>query len=195
MDRQVSRGCAIVLSGPSGSGKTTLIRKIQEDFPDLKFSISATTRPMRTGEQDGREYHFLSRSRFMKMIQQNDFIEYAEYGGNLYGTLIREVVDPVRAGKNVILDVNIEGHRNLRKNPNLERKVLSFFITPPSIEELESRLRKREDGMAESEIQRRLSIAKEEMNSITEFNCPIVNHDAEAAREQIRKIIGERLHI
>ncbi|CAH1759931.1 5608_t:CDS:2 [Entrophospora sp. SA101] len=150
----------IVVSGPSGTGKSTLLKRLFEEYPNkFGFSISHTTRSPRPGEQNGREYHFVPREKFFELIKQNKFIEHAEFSGNLYGTSVDAVKAVADLGKICILDIELQGVKSVKKT-DLNARYL--FIAPPSIEVLESRLRKR-GTETESSIEARLKAAKEEL--------------------------------
>jgi guanylate kinase len=134
------KGKLYIISAPSGTGKSTVIRCLMKLRKNLFFSVSATTRRPRPEERDGREYHFISREQFEDMIGHNEFLEYAEYVGNYYGTPIQPIRDHIEKGFDVILDIDVQGHRQIiEKMP----EAVSVFLAPPSLEELENRLRKR----------------------------------------------------
>ncbi|RUM88612.1 MAG: guanylate kinase, partial [Thermovibrio sp.] len=153
------KGLLIVISAPSGTGKTTLVHMLLKEFPDLEFSVSYTTRPPRPGEVDGRDYHFVDRKTFERMIEEGDFLEWAEVYGNLYGTSRTQVLKALNEGKDVILDIDTQGALQVKKN--FPEAVL-IFILPPSLKELERRLRNRGTDDEET-IERRLKTAREEI--------------------------------
>ncbi len=177
----LSSGKLIVLTGPSGVGKGTLMRLLLSRHPELNYSISATTRPPRPGEVDGKDYYFINRSKFQGLIDKGEFLEWAEFAGNLYGTPRKPVIDCLESGKSVLLEIELEGARQIRaKFPEL----LSIFILPPSFHELEKRIRGRKKD-SEAAISRRLKRAKEEIDSASEFHIQIVNDDLETAVHDI----------
>jgi guanylate kinase len=152
-------GRLIVFTGPSGVGKGTLLRSLRSRYPALKLSISATTRSPRDGEVDGQDYFFISRDKFQSMVERGELLEWAEFAGNLYGTPKDSVTKEVEAGHWVILEIELEGARQVRETfPD----ALQLFVLPPSIEELESRIRLRGKD-ADEAIQRRLQRALVEM--------------------------------
>jgi guanylate kinase len=178
-----------VISGPSGAGKGTLIRRVVPRFRDLTESVSATTRVRRGREREGREYSFVSRPEFLRMVEAGEFLEWAEYSGNLYGTPALPVLAHLEAGRDVILEIELQGASQvLRRMP----EAVLVFIAPPSMEELESRLRARETETEDS-INRRLSAAREELAEFTRdagrevrsFDYAIVNDDVDAAAEEL----------
>lgn len=175
----------LVLSSPSGGGKTTICKHLLKTRTDLGYSISATTRSRRAGEQGGKDYHFLSRAEFEARVKRGEFLEYAEYGGNLYGTLRSEVEAVFRSGRHAVLDIEIEGARQLRRTfPD----AVHVFILPPSADELVRRLegRNTEDVAA---VRRRLDHAVEELGAVGEYDYAVVNDDMERATHQVAAII------
>ncbi len=180
-NKLLSPGKLIVLTGPSGVGKGTLMRLLLSRHPELNYSISATTRAPRNGEVDGKDYYFISRSKFGRLIEQGEFLEWAEFAGNLYGTPRKPVIDLMESGKSVLLEIELEGARQIRATfPEL----LSIFILPPTFNELEKRIRARKKD-SEDAISRRLKRAKEEIDSASEFHIQIVNDDLETAIHDI----------
>lgn len=174
-----------VVSGPSGAGKGTLIRGALQHVPDLAVAVSATTRAMRPGEVDGREYHFMSRAEFARLVEQGAFLEHAEFAGNRYGTLATELDRITGAGRSVILEIELQGARNVRR---VRPDSISVFIEPPSLEELARRLRLRATD-AEEEIEARLEVARTEVSARDEFDHVILNDDAHRATDQLVSII------
>ncbi|MFW6358661.1 MAG: guanylate kinase [Chroococcales cyanobacterium] len=178
-------GRLIVLTGPSGVGKGTLVKRLVSESPELYLSISATTRPPRPGEIHGADYTFLSRQQFEDMIAKGQFLEWAEYAGNYYGTPKSAVAEKISQGKSVLLEIEVIGARQVKTHfPD----ALLIFILPPSMEELERRLRGRGKDSPEV-ISRRLERAKEEIAVADEFDLSLVNDDLETALEQIRAAI------
>lgn len=177
----------LILSSPSGAGKTTLTRKLLARFPDLRFSVSHTTRKPRAVEQDGRDYHFASREMFEQMVDDNQFVEWAEVHGNLYGTARTEIErarqDPACNG--MLFDIDYQGARQIRaKVP----EVIGIFILPPSMEELERRLRGRQSETEEA-ILRRFAAAKKEIEHYALFDYALVNDDVNVAYAHLEGII------
>ncbi len=181
------RGYLFIVSSPSGGGKTTLIRRLLAKPPGepLRFSISHTTRPRRDGEGDGREYHFVSAAEFEKMARAGEFLEHNEVHGNFYGTAKSEVLPRLAAGEDVILDIDVQGARDIRK---AYPEAVSIFIVPSSGEELERRLRKRGlDG--EDAIRKRLINAAKEIAQAEDFQYVIVNDDLDRAGLELESVV------
>ena len=185
------KGKLIVFSAPSGSGKTTLVRHLlAQDIP-FGFSVSATSRLPRGAEQDGVDYYFLSEAEFREKMAQNAFLEYEEvYSGTFYGTLRSEVERLWADGKHVLFDIDVVGGLNIKKQ--FPKECLALFVQPPSIEELEKRLRGRETDSEET-IQQRLAKATEELAYAPQFDRVIVNDDLETAQQEVRKAIEQFL--
>lgn len=181
------KGHLIVVSGPSGVGKSSILTSIMART-DSVFSISGTTRPPRPAELDGREYHFLTRRDFEDRIAAGDVLEWAEYGGNLYGTLRAEVLPVLATGSNVLLDIENEGGKQIRASyPD----AVLIFIRPPTTEELERRLTGRGDT-SERDIERRLAVAEDQMaEALTVYDHIIVNDDLESATNHVLDILSE----
>lgn len=180
-------GKLIVLTGPSGVGKGTLVRSLLERHPELYLSISVTTRSPRPGESDGKHYYFVSREQFDEMVAQEQLLEWAEFAGNCYGTPRQQVEDKIREGKWVILEIELEGARQIRAS---FPEALRIFILPPSMQELEQRLRGRGSD-SEDAIARRLCRAQEEINAAGEFDYKIINGDFETALKDIETALFE----
>ncbi|MCF6206674.1 MAG: guanylate kinase [Sulfurovum sp.] len=178
-----STGAILVLSGPSGAGKSTIINAASDQIGEYYFSISTTTRAPRPGEKHGREYFFVSREAFEEDIKAGNFLEYAEVHGNYYGTSLKPVREALDAGKLVIFDIDVQGHRLVRAKMN--DITTSAFITPPTLKELEKRLRDRCTD-SEAVIEKRIENAKEEILAVGEYDFTIINDTVEeAAREFI----------
>jgi guanylate kinase len=181
------RGSLFIVSSPSGGGKTTLIRRLLAKPPGepLRFSVSHTTRPQRDGEVDGREYHFVSAAEFEKMARRGEFVEHNEVHGNFYGTAKSEVLPRLAAGEDVILDIDVQGARDVvAAVPD----AVSIFIIPASPDELERRLRKRGlDG--EDAIRKRLINAAKEVAQAETFQYVIVNEDLERAGLELESVV------
>ena len=179
------RGKTFIVSGPSGVGKSTVLRGLFAGRDDLYFSVSATTRAPREGETDGKDYHFISADRFRGMIAEDAFLEYAEYVGNFYGTPKKYVDEAMDAGKDAILDIEIQGAAQVsRKHPETVR----IFIAPPSWEELERRLTARGTDTPEK-IRQRLLRAKVELDSARDYDYFVINDTVEQAVEELRAIL------
>lgn len=175
----------LVLSSPSGGGKTTIRTRLLATRPDLGYSVSATTRARRSGEENGRDYHFLPRDEFEARAGAGEFLEFAEYGGNLYGTLRSEVERIFRSGRHAVLDIELEGARQLRRT---FPEAVQVFVLPPSGDELVRRLRGRNTENV-SAVRRRLDHAVEELAAVGEYDYAVVNDDLERAVAQVTAII------
>ena len=185
------KGKIIILSAPSGTGKSSIIRFLMKERPDLKlhFAISATSRPPRPGEQHAREYYFLTNEEFRAKIDRDEFVEWEEvYEGRYYGTLKSEVERIVDAGDTLIMDIDVKGSLNIKKQ--FGDDALAIFIMPTSIQELECRLHKRATD-SEEEVARRLAKAGYEMTFAPEFDRVIINDDFETAAAETAKAIEE----
>lgn len=178
-------GSIIVISAPSGAGKTTLVARLLASVPDLVFSVSHTTRPPRHGERNGREYYFVPRRRFERMIAQDEFIEWASVFGHLYGTSRQTVKAAQAAGKDILLDIDVQGHAQVKQR--LPQSV-SVFVLPPSFAELERRLRRRRLDSPQA-IERRLREAREEVRHWTEFDYLVVNDRLAVAAQALKTVV------
>jgi guanylate kinase len=186
------RGLLIILSSPSGAGKSTLSRRLLEADPEVQFSISATTRPPRAGERDGREYHFIGRAAFEAMVAAGEMLEHAEVFGNLYGTPRAPVEAAIAAGQDVLFDVDWQGGQQIR-NSSLRDAVVSIFILPPSIAELEARLRARGQD-ADAIVDGRMLKSRDEISHWAEYDYVLVNENLARCEGELRAIIeAERL--
>lgn len=186
------RGLLIILSSPSGAGKSTLSRRLLEADPEVQFSISATTRPPRPGELDGREYFFKGRTAFETMVAAGEMLEHAEVFGNLYGTPRGPVESAIAAGHDVLFDVDWQGGQQIR-NSALRDAVVSIFILPPSIAELEARLRARGQD-AEHVVDGRMAKSRDEISHWAEYDYVLVNENLAVCEAELRAIIAaERL--
>ena len=168
----------LVLSGPSGAGKSTIINEASKDIGEYYFSVSTTTREPREGEVEGVDYHFVSKAEFEEGIKAGEFLEFATVHGNYYGTSLKPVKEALEAGKLVIFDIDVQGHRLVRAN--LGDIVVSAFITPPSLAELERRLTSRGNDNPDV-IKKRLQNAKDEIKAIDEYDFVILNDKVEDA--------------
>ncbi|NOY75309.1 MAG: guanylate kinase [Kiritimatiellaeota bacterium] len=177
-------GVAIIVSGPSGAGKSTVTERLRAIQRGLDFSVSCTTRAPREGEKHGESYFFISERKFEKRIAAGEFLEYARVHGNLYGTLASEVTDRVRLGRDVLLDIDIQGATQVRKRAEtdelLQKCLETVFIGPPSFSELERRLRTRATE-SEEVIRLRLENAKKELTKWSEYEYLIINKDIDKA--------------
>jgi guanylate kinase len=179
----------VVITGPSGVGKGTLIRGLMDRLPNLELSISATTRPPRPGEQDGVDYHFLSREDFDRRVGEGAFVEHADYAGRSYGTLRSELDDRVRSGVPVVLEIEVQGARQVRA---AVPDSLQVFIAPPSPAALRARLTGRgTDDPAE--VERRLRVAEDELAARPDFAHVVVNDQLEEALERLTEIVADEL--
>lgn len=181
----MSNGRIFVFSGPSGSGKSSVLGLVFQKLDKYFFSISATTRQPRAGEKDGVNYYFISKERFLDMIDRDEFLEYTEYVGNYYGTPLKPIYDNVNNGIDVFLDVEVEGNKNIRKKIP---EAVSVFIAPPSIEELAKRLRARSTE-SEEKIIGRLKTAERELKLAETYDYIVTNDDLETAAEKVLDII------
>ena len=166
------RGNLIIISAPSGTGKTSILKQVMRRVKKLSFSVSHTTRIPRKGEQDGRDYYFVSRERFLEMIEEDAFLEWAEVHGNYYGTALKPIVSKLENGDDIVLDIDVQGAGIIRKENRLEG--VYIFIAPPDLQELEKRLRGRgtED---EATIRKRLDNSRQELSWSSEYDYLVVN--------------------
>ncbi len=178
-----------VITGPSGVGKGTLIRGLMERLPALQLSVSATTRAPRPGERDGVDYHFLTPERFEELLRDGRFVEHADYAGRRYGTLRSELEDRTRAGIPVVLEIEVQGARQVRA---AMPQAVQVFIAPPSLEVLGERLRGRGTD-DEAEVARRLAVAEQELAAQPEFAHVVVNDDLERALAELTEIVSAKL--
>ena len=190
VEERKQQGKLIVFSAPSGTGKSTIARQVLERIPTLRFSVSATTRQKRAGEIEGVNYYFLSKEEFEERIQAGGFIEHEFFFGNHYGTLLDRTHAVIDSGANILLDLDVKGALNLKKN--FPDNSLLLFIKPPDMEVLKKRLQGRESE-DEASLNVRLERARLELAYADQFDKVVVNDDLEAAVESITAIITEFL--
>jgi len=188
----MKEGKLFVFSAPSGSGKTTLVRHLLQQQLPLGFSISATSRAPRGTEENGKDYYFLSEKEFKQKIQDNAFVEYEEvYSGTFYGTLHSELERLWGEGKHVLFDIDVKGGLNIKDQyPN---QTLSVFVEPPSLYELEKRLRER-GTESEDKIQQRLDKSASELTFSQDFDVILVNDNLEEAKQEVVRLVRQFLH-
>lgn len=184
------KGLLILISGPSGTGKGTVCDLLRQKHPEISYSISATTRQPRPGEQDGVNYYFYTKEEFQEMIDQGQLLEWAEVYGNFYGTPKQKVLDRLEAGEDILLEIDTQGALNVMK---VMPEGLFIFLLPPSLEELAARLKGRGTETEES-LHRRLGAAVDEIKLATKYRYVVVNDKVEDAQETIAKIIEAEHH-
>ena len=188
----MSKGRLVIISGPSGSGKDTILKEALKILPEIKFSISSTTRPMREGEVEGEKYNFISKERFEDMIKNDMLLEYNNYVGNYYGTPKAPVEKVINEGGEIILEIDVNGQKNVKEKVD---SALSIFIMPPSIEVLKARLTGRGTDSFEV-IEKRMKTALSEMECAKNYDYIVVNDDLEQAVQDFVTIIkADRLNI
>jgi guanylate kinase len=184
-----------VITGPSGVGKGTLISRLRERMPELELSVSATTREPREGEREGRDYRFLDPERFDRLAREGAFLEHATFSGNRYGTLREEVEKRMRAGRPVVLEIEVQGARQVRaamEGDGAEGDAVMIFIAPPDPAALRERLARRGTDSEEA-IARRLETAKQELESQVEFPHVVLNDDVDRAAAELERIVRREL--
>jgi len=187
----MSAGAAfpVVVAAPSGTGKTTVCREVVARDGRIVFSVSHTTRPRRPGEVDGVDYHFVDEQEFRRLIRDGAFLEWAEYNGNHYGTSLASLEPPLAAGRDVLLEIEVQGARQVRARRPDARFI---FLMPPSFDALRRRLAKRGTDAAE-EVERRLRVARQELSAVRDFDYAVVNDDLETCVADVLAILaGER---
>lgn len=186
------QGKCIIFSAPSGAGKTTIVHHLLKVFPQLEFSVSACSRPMRKGEVHGKDYYFIGIDEFKKKIAENAFLEWEEvYKDNFYGTLKSEIERIWNNGHHVIFDVDVVGGLNLKKK--FGKNALAVFVMPPSIQHLEERLKQRDTETPES-IARRMAKAAQELDTANQFDVQILNDNLEKALKEAEKVVADFLN-
>lgn len=183
------KGNIFVISSPSGGGKTTIVRRILSEFPEIIFSVSATTRPKRPDEIDGVHYFFLTEEQFLEKIKNNEFIEWERFYDYYYGTLKTFVIDNIQNGKSVLLEIDVKGALSVKK---IFPDAILIFIDVPSFEELVNRLKKRKTE-SETDLQKRIDRAKMELSYKDKFDYIFINKDLEEVTLQIKSLIKEIL--
>ncbi len=174
-----------MISAPSGTGKSTVVKRVVASVAGLSFSVSHTTRRPRSGEQDGREYLFISRARFKRMVAAGDFVEWADVHGNLYGTSWKELRKARKAGKDIVLDIDVQGHCQVRcRLPD----AVSIFLLPPSFQELARRLCRRHSDATEV-IESRLTAARKEISHWSEYDYVVVNDRISSAVQAVKTVV------
>ncbi len=179
------RGVLFIVSAPSGTGKTTLVERLVDLTPGVEISRSYTSRPARSGESDGVDYHFVSREQFERMRETGEFLEWAEVFGDLYGTAAADTERHLAAGADLILVIDVQGARKLRA---LGVRAATVFVLPPSFEVLEQRLRGRSKD-SDARMRRRLEVAREEVHAFPEYDYLVINDDLDGAVARLRAIV------
>jgi guanylate kinase len=193
--RGIGSGLAFVVTGPSGAGKNSVIDRVMERLPGLVYSVSYTSRSRRPSEVDGEDYVFVSQKQFVQRVNDGDFLEHVTYLDGHYGTSRSQLEGFISDGLDVILNIEVKGAKTLQGKDMGRTKVLYIFLTPSSTEELESRLRKR-NTEDDSKIERRLAVAKREMQELPCFDYLILNDDLEIAVQELASIIrAERIRV
>jgi guanylate kinase len=182
------RGLLIILSSPSGAGKSTLAKRLMSWDPTLSFSVSATTRSPRVGEVDGQDYYFKAKPEFETMVDAGEMLEHAQVFGNYYGTPKAPVEAAMQAGRDTLFDIDWQGGQQIRRS-SLGKDVVSIFILPPSIAELESRLRSRAQD-SEEIIADRMAKSRDEISHWGEYDYVVVNHDVDSAEAEVKTILA-----
>ena len=190
VEEREGQGKLVVFSAPSGTGKSTIAKLILERIANIRFSVSATTRPKRPGEEDGVNYHFLSREEFEQQIHQGGFIEHEFFFDNHYGTLLQKTLEVIATGTHLLFDLDVKGALNLKRL--FPDNSLLLFIKPPSMEELQQRLKGRKSEDEES-LQRRLERAQLELGYADRFDQVIVNDDLQKTVDAVETIISNFL--
>ncbi|MES2252445.1 MAG: guanylate kinase [Pseudomonadota bacterium] len=191
MPNPTRRGLMLILSSPSGAGKTTIANALLTSETHLKTSISVTTRPKRPNEIDGRDYYFVTHDEFQQRISADDFFEYAEVFGNLYGTPKQFVLDTLSSGQDVVFDIDWQGTQQISQSARGD--LVTIFILPPSLEELEARLRGRNQDSIEV-VNQRMHEASAELSHWPEYNYVVINHELDESVITVRSILRAERH-
>ncbi len=193
--RGVGGGVAFIVCGPSGAGKNSVIERVMELLPGLSYSVSFTTRPRRSDEVDGRDYHFITDEQFRDLVDRDQVIEHVTYLGHSYGTSRQQIMEVFAEGKDVILNIDVNGARTLKQSGLSDFSVVYIFLTPSSLEILGERLRER-GTETQVQIGSRLEVAGEEMKSLPIFDYLVINDDLETAVDELRSIVvSERCRV
>ena len=185
MLKEKYKGVLVVISSPSGAGKTTIAKNLVSKKLNIELSVSLTTRKPRPQEVNGVDYHFVSRDFFKKKIKQNSFLEHAKVFDNFYGTIKKDITDKLKKGINILLDIDWQGARQVRKK--MPEDLVSVFILPPSLKELKKRLKKRENNI--SFVNKRMSKARKEIAHWREYDYAIINKDLKKCIKEIKTIL------
>jgi guanylate kinase len=185
-DGRPPRGQLFIVSAPSGTGKTTLVERLVQGAPGLRMSRSYTSRPARSGEQDGVDYNFITREQFEKMVHEGQFLEWADVFGNYYGTAAADTEALLTRGEDVVLVIDVQGARQVRSR-GIE--TIGIFVLPPSAAVLEQRLRGRSKD-SEEQIRRRLQVASDEVSEYAQYEYVVINDEIEAAVGRLQAIVG-----
>ena len=178
------KGLLFVISAPSGTGKSTLCRELVKAFPELSYSVSMTTREPRKGEKDGLDYYFIRRAKFEEIVKQGGFLEHAEVFANLYGTPKAPIEAALAAGKDVLMDVDVQGAMAIKKMPD----AVFIFLLPPSMSVLEQRLMQRKTD-TEAQIKKRIAMARQEISHVHSYDYAICNDDLSQSISQLKAIV------
>lgn len=181
----MNQGRIIIISAPSGTGKSTVISALRKKMPKLFFSVSCTTRPIREGEKDGREYFYVDQKKFKKMISDDSFAEWAKVHNEYYGTCAQQITETTSKGLDILLDIDVQGAMQIKKR---FPEAISIFLTPPSMEELERRLKKR-GTETDAQVRLRLKNAQKELSFKDSYNFVVVNKDAMKTVDELLKIL------
>lgn len=193
--RGVGGGVAFVVCGPSGAGKNSVIERVMEDLPGLSYSVSFTTRPQRSDEVDGRDYHFITEEQFGNLVENDEVVEHVTYLGHKYGTSRVQIQEVFSEGKDVILNIDVNGAKKLMERGLNDFSIVYVFLTPSSLEILGTRLRER-GTETEEQMKSRLAVAAQEMKSMPLFDYLVINDDLDKAVDEFRSIvIAERCRV
>ena len=193
--RGVGGGLAFIVCGPSGAGKNSVIERVMEALPGLSYSVSFTTRPRRSDEVDGRDYHFITDEQFENLVENDEVVEHVTYLGHKYGTSRDQIEEVFAEGKDVILNIDVNGARKLMERGLNDFSIVYAFLTPSSLEILDTRLRER-GTETEEQMRSRLAVAAQEMKSMPLFDYLVINDDLDKAVDELRSIVvAERCRV